>query len=257
MLTVKRLFLQNCLRFELKRGSEKMPAVCIRYEGFNGHIKEILNSLPELPAHNWLITDLECYDYCGWDGCDKWANEKLFLTDEELRHDVNLRDMQFVWGVFSALPLNVSEKDALEYPDVGINCNWNFFMNKNTLLPQHPNSILEIWSEDSTSVTVVAHNPDYLKPLYNLDCEVRDEELYNQKMNSELCRIRNALKIINPDIPENKASAVQWSCWRKLFLNSDKQYDDDTVVENIKQSLEYIEKNGFYDSGFYWSPFDA
>lgn len=42
-----------------------MPAVYIKQKGFNGHIKEILNAMPELPEHNWLITDLECYDYCG------------------------------------------------------------------------------------------------------------------------------------------------------------------------------------------------
>ena len=73
-----------------------MPAVYIKQKGFNGHIKEILNAMPELPEHNWLITDLECYDYCGWDGCEKWAESRLFLSDEELRHDVNLRDMQFL-----------------------------------------------------------------------------------------------------------------------------------------------------------------
>lgn len=234
-----------------------MPAVCIRYKEFNGHIKEILNSLPELPEHNWLITDLECYDYCGWDGCEKWAESRLFLSDEELRHDVNLRDMQFVWGAFSALPKSITKEETLNYPDIGLDGNYGGFMFKNILLPQQPNSILEIWSEDSTSVTVVAHNPDYLKPLYKLDCEVCDEELYNQKMNSELCRIRNALKVINSDVPENKADAIQWHCWRNLFLNSDKYHDDEAVVEQVEKSIEYIEEKGFYDSGFYWNPFEA
>ena len=234
-----------------------MPAVKIKRKGFNGHIKEILNALPELPEHNWLITDLECYDYCGWDGCEKWAESKLFLSDEELCHDVNLRDMQFVWGAFSALPKNITKEEALNYPDIGLDGNYGGFMFNNILLPQQPNSILEIWSEDSSSVIVVAHNPDYLKPIYNLDCEVRDEELFNRKMNSELCRIRNVLKMINSDIPENKADAIQWHCWRNLFLNSNEQHNDDDVAEQVKKSLEYIEEKGFYDSGLYWNPFEA
>ncbi len=234
-----------------------MPAVCIKYEGVNGRIKEILNALPELSEHNWLITDLDCYDYCGWDGCEKWAESRLFLSDEELRHDVNLRDMQFVWGAFSALPKNITIDEALSYPDIGLDGNYGGFMFKNILLPQQTNSILEIWSVDSTYVMVVAHNPDYLKTFYNLDCEVRDEELNNQKMNSELCRIRNALKTINPDIPENKVNAIQWHCWRNLFLDSKEQYDDDVVTKQAKKSLEYIEEKGFYDSGFYWNPFEA
>ena len=234
-----------------------MPAVYIKQKGFNGHIKEILNAMPELPEHNWLITDLECYDYCGWDGCEKWTESRLFLSDEELRHDVNLRDMQFVWGAFSALPKSITKEEALTYPDIGFAEDCDGLFIKNTILPQQQNSILEIWSVDSTYVMVVAHDPDYLKPFYNLDCEVRNEELNNQKMNSELCRIRNALKMINSDIPENKADAIQWHCWRKLFLNSDKYHDDEAVAEQVKKSMEYIEEKGFYDSGFYWNPFEA
>ena len=46
-----------------------MPCVFIDTSQF----KEILAALPELPPHNWLITDLDCFDYCGWDGCEKWA----------------------------------------------------------------------------------------------------------------------------------------------------------------------------------------
>lgn len=234
-----------------------MPAVCVRYDEFNGHIKEILNALPKLPEHNWLITDLDCYDYCGWDGCEKWAESRLFLSNEELCHDVNLRDMQFVWGVFSALPKNITKEEALTYPDIGLDGNSGGFLLKNTLLPQQQNSILEIWSTDSTSVTVVTHNTDYLKPLYNLSCEVYDAELFNQKMNSELCRIRNALKTINMNIPENKVNAIQWHCWRNLFLNSNKYYDDDAIAKQINKSMEHIEEKCFYDSGFYWNPFEA
>jgi len=234
-----------------------MPAVCIKYKKNNGCIKEILNALPELPEHNWLITDLDCYDYCGWDGCKKWAESRLFLSDEDLFHDVNLRDMQFVWGAFSALPKNINKDEALTYPDIGLDGNYYEFRLKNILLPQRPDSILEIWAEDSTLVTVVAHNPDYLKPLYNLNCKVYDAELYNQKLNSELCKIRNTLKKINSDISESKADAIQWHCWRNLFLNSDKHHDDDTISEQVKESLKYIDEKGFYDSGFYWNPFNA
>ncbi len=53
--------------------------------GKTSQFKDIPSALPELPTHNWLITDLECYD--------KWAERELFLTDEELRQDVNLRNM--------------------------------------------------------------------------------------------------------------------------------------------------------------------
>lgn len=44
-----------------------MPCVYVE----TSHCKDILAALPELPSHNWLITGLECYDHCGWDGCEK------------------------------------------------------------------------------------------------------------------------------------------------------------------------------------------
>ena len=44
-----------------------MPCVYVETSQF----KDILAALPELPPHNWLITDLECYDNRGWDGCEK------------------------------------------------------------------------------------------------------------------------------------------------------------------------------------------
>ena len=44
-----------------------MPCVYVE----TSHFKDILAALPELPSHNWLITGLECYDHCGWDGCEK------------------------------------------------------------------------------------------------------------------------------------------------------------------------------------------
>ena len=89
-----------------------MPCVFLE----TSHFKEILASLPELPPHNWLITDLDCCDYCGWDGCEKWAERELFLTDEELLHDINLRNMQMIWGVFSAIPPNTPKRISTNIP---------------------------------------------------------------------------------------------------------------------------------------------
>lgn len=89
-----------------------MPCVYVETSRF----KDILAFLPELPPHNWLITDLECYDSCGWDGCEKWAERELFLTYEELRQDINLRDMQIIWGVFSTIPAEYTKEDIYRYP---------------------------------------------------------------------------------------------------------------------------------------------
>lgn len=58
-----------------------MAAISIQ----TGFPKEILAKPPEMPPHNWLISGLDCVDHCGWEGCEKWAQETLFLTDEPLK----------------------------------------------------------------------------------------------------------------------------------------------------------------------------
>ncbi len=41
----------------------------------------------------------------------KWTNVSMFSAEiEQLRHDINLRDMQFIWGVFSAIPASILDR---------------------------------------------------------------------------------------------------------------------------------------------------
>lgn len=89
-----------------------MPCVYIE----TSHFKDILAALPELPSHNWLITDLEYFDHCGWDGCEKWAEKGLFLTDKELRRDVNLRNMQIIGVCFQQYPPNSPKRISANTP---------------------------------------------------------------------------------------------------------------------------------------------
>ena len=120
-----------------------MPCVYIE----TGVFKEILAALPELPPHNWLITDLDCFDYCGWEGCEKWAKQNLFLTDEELRRDINLRNMQMIWGVFSAIPAKYTKEDIYQYP-LPESMTPHYLSNK--IVPQHPLAFLELYADDGS-----------------------------------------------------------------------------------------------------------
>ena len=118
-----------------------MPCVYVETSRF----KEILVALPELPPHNWLITDLDCYDYHGWDGCEKWEESELFLTDEEFRRDINLRNMQILWGVFSAIPVEYTKEDIYKY---SLPESENPRYLSNHIVPQHPLAILELYADD-------------------------------------------------------------------------------------------------------------
>lgn len=127
---------------------------------------------------NWLITDLECYDYCGWEGCEKWSRDQLFLSNQVLLHDVELRDMQFVWGILSAIPARYSKEQVLSEQLPSFESNRG---ESRVLLPQHPLAFLEISSEDSSSVTVIAKDAKILQPLYQLPEWTQDAERQNQQ----------------------------------------------------------------------------
>lgn len=132
---------------------------------------------------DWLITDLDCYDYEGWEGCEKWAEERLFLTNRQLLHDVKLRDMQLIWGIFSALPAGCTEAEALAagLPSFKLNERQESVYLSDTLLPQNALAFLEISVEDSSSTTAVSADPELLKPLYGLPEWTEDAENSNRR----------------------------------------------------------------------------
>lgn len=154
-----------------------MPAICI---DLCTHLKSILEVIDFLPPHKWLISDLDCYDYCNWDGCEKWAERLLILTDEELKKDVYLRDMQFVWGVFSAIPESYDNEEILRYelPYCENSC-----YNEDHIVPQHPLALLEIVFFDSSFAYISSHNEKLLNPFFSLPFDVTDMENRNQTIN--------------------------------------------------------------------------
>lgn len=149
-----------------------------------GHLRQILQLLgAERWDCNWLITELSCYDYCGWEGCEKWAEETLFLSNWEFLHDVELRDMQFVWGILSAVPATCTKEQVLSFPlpafsedENGESCYL-----ADTLCPRHPLAFLEIMCEDSTSVTVIAKDMKPLRTLFQLPEWTEDVEKNNRR----------------------------------------------------------------------------
>ena len=211
-----------------------MPAIFI--DGCS-HLKSILELIDFLPPHKWLISDLTCYDYCNWEGCDKWAEEVLILTDEELKKDVYLRDMPFVWGVFSAIPESYENEELLrhELPYCENPC-----YRETHIVPQHPLALLEINFFDSSYTYISAHNAEFLKPFYSLPFEVRNEEENNRIVKEQTQRIQYAIAKLLPDLSDNMAEDVKWSCWRSLFRESTFEVSDEEIVQEIPKAYDRV-----------------
>ena len=225
-----------------------MPCVYVETSQF----KDILAALPELPPHNWLITDLECYDNHGWDGCEKWAERELFLTDEELRRDVNLRNMQIIWGVFSAIPAEYSKEDIYKYP-LPESENPRYMSNR--IVPQHPLAILELYADDGWFTFVSAHDTSPLEPLYLLPYKVRNEEADNKVMNAQLRRIQDVLRKEVPDVSSEVANEVQWKVWWAFFKDKDGVVDDTTLQSAIMKEYHVQVLPGQNCRTTYWDPY--
>ena len=156
-----------------------MAGVLIERGGF---LREILRLLGAKDWDcQWLITGLECYDTCGWPGAEKWGQKTLLLSNEAFFHDVEERDMQFVWGLFSAIPSRYTQEEIFAHPLPDFREAGDRSCLRVPLLPLHPLAFLEILSDDSTSITVSAPEPGALQPLYSLDCWTEDGEERNRR----------------------------------------------------------------------------
>lgn len=227
-----------------------MPAL---YFESCSNLKDFLAVLDHLPPCNWLISNLECYDTEGWDGSEKWDNWTLFLSDDVLRHDVNLRDMQFIWGAFSAIPVEYTYDEISQYeaPDLE-----NPYYMGNRIVPRHSLALLEISVFDGSYVIVSARDEAILKPFYALPYKIRDEEASNRKMNAELRRIQDNLREMVPDVTNEIANEVQWACWHDLFRDAKHEVDDVELVQMIKHTYRKVKHKGYKcSSGTYWDPY--
>ena len=214
-------------------------------------LKAILEKSDSLPPHNWLISYLECYDTIGWEGCEKWEKQSFILTDEELKKDIYLRDMQFIWGVFSAIPEKYSSHDIEKYslPELE---NPNYMANH--ISPQHPLSFLEISVWDGCYTYICAHDENLLKPFKDVPYRVIDAEEDNKTMNRELCRIQDILRNMVPNVSEVVANDVQWECWHTLFPRKE-EVSDEKIKRVIKAAYKKVSTEGYRFRYTYWNPY--
>lgn len=216
------------------------------------YLKDILASLPELPPHNWLITDLECYDSSGWDGCEKWAESQLFLTDEALRRDVSLRNMQVLWGVFPAIPIEYTKEEVFKYP---LPESQNPYCMSSRIVPQHPLAVLELCVDDGWFTDVSSHDEALLEPLYKLPYKTYNEEAMNRAMNAQLRRIQDVLRKEVPAVSADVANEVQWSVWHALFRGNNGFIEDATLHSTAMRQYRIQSLSGKNERYSYWNPY--
>ena len=226
-----------------------MPAILI--ESCN-EITSILKAMDSSSSHNWLISYLDCLDTENSDGCDKWNNCSLILTDAELKKDIYSGDMSFMWGVFSAIPKEHSQDEIYSYklPELEIP---DYMANR--IVPQHPLAFLEISIWDGSYTYVSAHDENILKQFHSLPYKVIDAEADNRAMNEKLCRIQDMLRGIIPDVTDEAANEIQWSCWHSLFRDNNSDVSDKELEREIKKAYEKVSSAEYHSYRTFWDPY--
>ena len=154
--------------------------------------------------------------------------------------------MQFVWGIFSAIPAGCTREEIFAHPlpaftldEGGESCYL-----ADSLLPQHPLAFLEIVCEDSTSVTAISQEADRLYPLYRLPEWTEDAEANNRRWH-ELVRVgteqRASLGAERwtlrrcPGVPQAIRNDRLAAVWRALYW---RRPDRPIRAEEVRQELE-------------------
>ena len=90
--------------------------------------------------------------------------EYCWLSGEELTEMVNQEDFQWIWAVFSVIPIKHTEEEILNYdfPQLQLiyEGEYNPFIDEPRL--QHPLAEFELYAEDSSSMFLISNDEELL-----------------------------------------------------------------------------------------------
>ena len=126
--------------------------------------------------YNWLVTNPEnCYEKESLRRV--FEREIQWYTGPELKTLLEQEKAQWIWGVFSGFPQNISKEEVLRYPVPWANDYEGYW--KNPLTIQHPLAEVEITAWDSTLTLFISRNERLLKKFAALYPACEDLETYN------------------------------------------------------------------------------
>ncbi|SET31224.1 hypothetical protein [[Clostridium] polysaccharolyticum] len=141
-------------------------------------IRKIFDGIKNADKYHWLITDMECYpmdaqiaktldkDYC-------------WITGKELLTLLQKEEFQWIWGVFSAFPIELELAEILNYNLPYADGYEEFW--KNPVSIQHPLAKLEIVAWDGSIIIVIAEENEMIKTVMKANVDAIDLECYNME----------------------------------------------------------------------------
>lgn len=159
-------------------GIDNMKGIVIS-ESENGFtfLSDIFKSIGNVQRdYNWLISDFECYP-CSKEYSDFLSGNWCWMTGTELTEMVSYYDFQWIWGVFSGFPKNVTKHEVLQYNLPIANGNQRIW--KNPISIQHPLAVIEMIAWDSSAAVFISKNDNLVAKLSATHLPTEDLEQYN------------------------------------------------------------------------------
>jgi len=147
-------------------------------EKYYTYLKKIFLSINNLQRnYNWLITAHECYPQN-----EKYAEilseEYCWMTGDELTEMIEREEFQWIWGVLSAFPKDISKEKALEYELPEADGNGEIWQNPVSI--QHPLAEIEIIAWDSSATVFISKEDSIVDLLRENNEFAEDLEEYNE-----------------------------------------------------------------------------
>ena len=144
-------------------------------EEYNTYLRRILEAIQNKEKYNWLISSCECYP-ANEKFLNKLSKEYCLLAGEELFKMINQEDFQWVWGVLSAIPKDISEEEILKYKLPKADGNESIWQIPISF--QHPLSEIEIIAWDSSMTLIKIKNENIINDIKNVFTDYYDFEEY-------------------------------------------------------------------------------
>ncbi len=128
-------------------------------------LKKILSDLElENKEYWWLVSDIEAYPTKKEYDEMLYKDDYLLITTSELVKMVNDEDFQWIWAVFSVIPIKYSKEEILKYdlPYLQFFREGQYNPYTDTPKLQHPLAEFELYAEDSSSMFLISDDVELL-----------------------------------------------------------------------------------------------
>lgn len=209
-----------------------------RGEKFYSCFNEIFHAIDnDQLKYNWLVTNCECY-LSDREMQDLFDQDYAWISGEDLTRLVEKENPQFIWGIFSAFPKQISPDDVLEYelPDAESPS----YMQDHVPI-QHPLAEIEIGAFDSSYTTFICRDDCLTNKFMAHFPLAEDLDEMNTQNNAAIGRIE---RLLRRELKRRHLNATdellngKFACWHRLGEQRRTIANEEEISEQISNFFE-------------------